>query len=272
MRPLQKRKPPPVRPDSLLDRNAAVSHDRPFPWSSHASPGSAGETCFPRAAEPQTAPVGDPLRAESEHRAVVRRARSVTPLWHLARIPSIHWNLNQSPRFICYDVNPRTSCAASKGTSSCGQWPIPSSSTQSATHSTQNPLWFGDRHLRKKQPRPATRGKRVSRARSLYTARCVRRGRASASPGPQHDATSRAGARETPALISAGCGCSLVNHDLGWRTMASSGKRKTTFAKLARERRLQERRLDKQAKKDARKRGAELQAAQPRDTPAAGDR
>ena len=64
----------------------------------------------------------------------------------------------------------------------------------------------------------------------------------------------------------------VVNHDLGWRTMASSGKRKTTFAKLARERRLQERRLDKQAKKDARKRAAELQATQPRDTPAADDR
>jgi hypothetical protein len=54
--------------------------------------------------------------------------------------------------------------------------------------------------------------------------------------------------------------------------MASSGKKKTTFAKLARERRLQERRIDKQAKKDARKRAAELQATQPTDTPAAGDR
>jgi hypothetical protein len=35
--------------------------------------------------------------------------------------------------------------------------------------------------------------------------------------------------------------------------MASSGKRKTTMAKLARESKLRERRLDKQAKKDARK-------------------
>lgn len=35
--------------------------------------------------------------------------------------------------------------------------------------------------------------------------------------------------------------------------MASSGKRKTTMAKLARESRLRERRLDKQARKDARK-------------------
>ena len=53
--------------------------------------------------------------------------------------------------------------------------------------------------------------------------------------------------------------------------MASSGKKKTTFAKLARESRLRERRLEKQAKKDARKRAAE-QAAQLSDTPAADDR
>jgi hypothetical protein len=44
--------------------------------------------------------------------------------------------------------------------------------------------------------------------------------------------------------------------------MASSGKKKTTFAKLARESRLRERRLEKQAKKDARKRAAETQPAQ----------
>jgi hypothetical protein len=43
-----------------------------------------------------------------------------------------------------------------------------------------------------------------------------------------------------------------------WRNgMASSGKRKTTMAKLARERRLQEKRLDKQARKEARKLAAE---------------
>jgi hypothetical protein len=35
--------------------------------------------------------------------------------------------------------------------------------------------------------------------------------------------------------------------------MASSGKKKTTMAKLTRESRLRERRLDKKAKKDARK-------------------
>jgi hypothetical protein len=38
--------------------------------------------------------------------------------------------------------------------------------------------------------------------------------------------------------------------------MASSNKRKTTMAKLNRERRLAERRVEKQAKKDARKRAA----------------
>jgi hypothetical protein len=41
--------------------------------------------------------------------------------------------------------------------------------------------------------------------------------------------------------------------------MASSGKKKTTFAKLARETRMRERRQDKAAKKDARKRAAELE-------------
>jgi hypothetical protein len=44
--------------------------------------------------------------------------------------------------------------------------------------------------------------------------------------------------------------------------MASRGKKKTTFAKLARESRLRERRLDKQAKKDARKQAAEIEPAQ----------
>jgi hypothetical protein len=39
--------------------------------------------------------------------------------------------------------------------------------------------------------------------------------------------------------------------------MASGGKKKTTFAKLAREQKLRERRQDKQAKKDARKRATE---------------
>ena len=54
--------------------------------------------------------------------------------------------------------------------------------------------------------------------------------------------------------------------------MASSGKKKTTFAKLARESRLRERRLDKQAKKDARKQAAETQAVRLSDSPAADDR
>ena len=41
--------------------------------------------------------------------------------------------------------------------------------------------------------------------------------------------------------------------------MSSSGKKKTTMAKLNREHRLRERRMEKQAKKDARK----LRAAEP---------
>jgi hypothetical protein len=48
--------------------------------------------------------------------------------------------------------------------------------------------------------------------------------------------------------------------------MASSGKRKTTMAKLNRERRLLERRLEKQARKDARKRAAAEQTGPPGDT------
>jgi hypothetical protein len=39
--------------------------------------------------------------------------------------------------------------------------------------------------------------------------------------------------------------------------MASRGKKKTTFAKLAREAKLRERRVEKQARKEARKRDAE---------------
>ena len=51
--------------------------------------------------------------------------------------------------------------------------------------------------------------------------------------------------------------------------MGSSGKRKTTFAKLARESRLRERRVEKQAKKDARKRAAAEQPSQVVEQPAA---
>jgi hypothetical protein len=49
--------------------------------------------------------------------------------------------------------------------------------------------------------------------------------------------------------------------------MASSGKTKTTFAKLARESGLRERRLEKQARKDARKRTSKNQASPVTDTP-----
>jgi hypothetical protein len=54
--------------------------------------------------------------------------------------------------------------------------------------------------------------------------------------------------------------------------MASSSKRKTTMAKLNRERRLIERRLEKQAKKNARKQASLQQAGQPGDTPTGDDR
>jgi hypothetical protein len=48
--------------------------------------------------------------------------------------------------------------------------------------------------------------------------------------------------------------------------MASSGKRKTTMAKLNRERRLIEKRLEKQAKKLARKQAAAAESDQPSGT------
>jgi hypothetical protein len=54
--------------------------------------------------------------------------------------------------------------------------------------------------------------------------------------------------------------------------MASSGKRKTTMAKLNRERRLLERRLEKKAKKDARKSAAAQGPGQPADTVTGEDR
>ncbi|MFZ0040780.1 MAG: hypothetical protein WAK93_05695 [Solirubrobacteraceae bacterium] len=44
--------------------------------------------------------------------------------------------------------------------------------------------------------------------------------------------------------------------------MASNGKKKTTMAKLNRERKLRERRIDKQAKKDARKNASADQSGQ----------
>ena len=47
--------------------------------------------------------------------------------------------------------------------------------------------------------------------------------------------------------------------------MGSSGKKKTTFAKLNRERKLLERRQEKQARKDARKRASSEQDPAPLD-------
>jgi hypothetical protein len=53
--------------------------------------------------------------------------------------------------------------------------------------------------------------------------------------------------------------------------MASAGKRKTTMAKLSRESRLRERRLDKEARKRARKEAALLPPSQPDDHPSEGE-
>jgi hypothetical protein len=53
--------------------------------------------------------------------------------------------------------------------------------------------------------------------------------------------------------------------------MASNAKKKTTFAKLAREQKLRERRRDKQAKKDARKRATELDPAPSTEEPSGDD-
>ena len=52
--------------------------------------------------------------------------------------------------------------------------------------------------------------------------------------------------------------------------MASSGKKKTTMAKLNRERKLRERRLDEQTKKDARKQASDHHG-QSRDVLTGGD-
>ena len=49
--------------------------------------------------------------------------------------------------------------------------------------------------------------------------------------------------------------------------MASSSKKKTTMSKLNRERKLRERRLDKQARKDARKQASADQQGEPADVP-----
>jgi len=52
--------------------------------------------------------------------------------------------------------------------------------------------------------------------------------------------------------------------------MASTGKKKTTMAKLARESRLRERRIEKQARKDARKQAAAPPPSQPKDPSTGG--
>ena len=54
--------------------------------------------------------------------------------------------------------------------------------------------------------------------------------------------------------------------------MGTNAKRRTTMAKLTRERRLRERRLDKQARKDARKRASADDAVGPGDALSSDDR
>jgi len=53
--------------------------------------------------------------------------------------------------------------------------------------------------------------------------------------------------------------------------MASTGKKKTTMAKLARESRLRERRVEKQARKDARKQAAARPPGRPSDRSTGGE-
>ena len=53
--------------------------------------------------------------------------------------------------------------------------------------------------------------------------------------------------------------------------MASRGKKKTTMAKLNREAKLRERKLDKQARKDARKREAADPSVAPTEAPLSED-
>jgi hypothetical protein len=53
--------------------------------------------------------------------------------------------------------------------------------------------------------------------------------------------------------------------------MASNGKKKTTMAKLNRENRLRERRLEKQARKNARKQASAPHPDRPSDAPTGND-
>jgi hypothetical protein len=70
---------------------------------------------------------------------------------------------------------------------------------------------------------------------------------------------------ELPATIGVRVSDAHKPHNEGRTGMASGGKKKTTMAKLTRESRLRERRLDKQAKKNARRQASE-HPGQPSDT------
>jgi hypothetical protein len=76
-----------------------------------------------------------------------------------------------------------------------------------------------------------------------------------------------------PSVLPAGRDAGALGiPQLEGTSMASSGKRKTTMAKLNRERRLIERRLEKKAKKDARKRAAAQDQDRPGDALTGDDR
>jgi hypothetical protein len=61
-------------------------------------------------------------------------------------------------------------------------------------------------------------------------------------------------------------------HKNGRRCMASSSKKKTTMAKIARENAVRERRLRKQARKDARKQASGVNPGALSDAPTANER
>jgi hypothetical protein len=62
-----------------------------------------------------------------------------------------------------------------------------------------------------------------------------------------------------------------LESDEGSGRMASSAKKKTTFAKLNRENKLRERRREKEARKQSRKQEAASRRDAPADTPPAGE-
>jgi hypothetical protein len=81
---------------------------------------------------------------------------------------------------------------------------------------------------------------------------------------PHRRRCARCHAREACALCIVIAGYCQISERVD--EMASGGKKKTTMAKLARENRLRERRVDKQARKDARKQAASDRTTAPEET------